>query len=111
MALRIMPQIRILPDKVEVQVKAGTTLLKSAERAGVEIMHSCGGIGACTSCRVFIVQGGDRLTPIGMAEAEQLTESGILHSHRLACQAAVLGDVVIERPKWRSSLDSPITGE
>ena len=106
-----MPRIRILPDRVEVQVKPGTTVLKSAEQAGVEIMHSCGGIGACTSCRVLIVDGKDHLTPIGAAEAEQLTESGILYSHRLACQAAILGDVVIERPKWRSSLDSPITGE
>ena len=106
-----MPRIRILPDKVEAQVQPGTTLLKSAERAGVEIMHSCGGIGACTSCRVLIVDGGDRLSPIGMAEEEQLIESGLLHSHRLACQAAILGDVVIERPKWRSSLDSPIAGE
>ena len=106
-----MPQIRILPDEVEVRVKPGTTLLQSAEQAGVELMHSCGGIGACTSCRVLILEGRDHLTPIGRAEREQLTESGILHSHRLACQAAILGDVVIERPKWRSSPDSPVTGE
>ena len=106
-----MPHIRILPDEVETHVKPGTTLLKSAEQAGVEIMHSCGGIGACTSCRVLILDGRDRLTPIGQAEEEQLVESGLLHSHRLACQAAILGDVVIERLKWRSSLDSPITGE
>ena len=106
-----MPRIRILPDSVEVQVLPGTTLLKSAEQAGVEIMHSCGGIGACTSCRVLIVEGRDRLTPIGMAEEEQLTESGLLHSHRLACQAAILGDVIIERPKLRLSPDSPISGE
>jgi ferredoxin len=106
-----MPRIRILPDQVEVQVRPGITLLKSAEQAGVEILHSCGGIGACTSCRVLIIEGRNRLTPIGQAEEEQLVESGLLHSHRLACQAGILGDVVIERPKWRSSLDSPITGE
>lgn len=106
-----MPRIRILPDQVEVQVKPGITLLQSAEQAGVEILHSCGGIGACTSCRVLVIEGRNRLTPIGQAEEEQLVESGLRHSHRLACQAGILGDVVIERPKWRSSLDSPITGE
>ena len=106
-----MPRIRILPDQVEVQVRPGITLLKSAEQAGVEILHLCGGIGACTSCRVLILEGRERLTPIGQAEEEQLVESGLLLSHRLACQASILGDVVIERPKWRSSLDSPITGE
>ncbi|MFN8009276.1 MAG: 2Fe-2S iron-sulfur cluster-binding protein [Terriglobia bacterium] len=106
-----MPRIHIYPDNVEAQVKVGTTLLRSASQAGVDIQHSCGGIGACTSCRVMILEGKDHLTPIGRAEEEQLKESGILHTHRLACQTAILGDVVIERPLWRSSLDSPITGE
>jgi len=105
-----MPQIWILPDDLGARVRKGTSLLKGAELAGVEIMHSCGGIGACTSCRVLILDGREHLTPIGSAEEEQLTESGILDSHRLACQASVLGDVIIERPKWRSSPNGTVTG-
>jgi hypothetical protein len=29
----------------------------------------------------------------------------------LACQALVFGNVTVERPRWRSSLDSPVMGE
>src|SRR6185503_14670587 len=105
-----MPTVEILPDGVTVQVKAGTSLLAAAAAGGVELMHSCGGIGACTSCRVQILSGQDQLSPIGRAEREQLKESGILETHRLACQTMAYGDVVLERPLWRTS-DSPVTGD
>ncbi|MBM3801761.1 MAG: 2Fe-2S iron-sulfur cluster binding domain-containing protein [Acidimicrobiia bacterium] len=106
-----MPIVEILPDSVSVQVKAGTSLLTAATTNGVELMHSCGGIGACTSCRVAILSGQDHLSSIGTAEREQLQESGILETHRLACQAMVYGDVVLQRPRWRTSLDAPVTGD
>ena len=77
--------------------KSGTSLLAAASAGGVELMHSCGGIGACTSCRVKILSGRDQLSAIGRAEREQLMESGILETHRLACQAMVYGNVVVER--------------
>src|ERR1051325_7744448 len=76
-----MPTVQILPDDVRVQVKSGTSLLAAAAAGDVELMHSCGGIGACTSCRVLILRGGDQLFPIGRAEREQLKESGILETH------------------------------
>lgn len=106
-----MPRVQILPDEVNVQVKAGTSLLTTAAAGGVELMHSCGGIGACTSCRVQILSGREQLSPIGRAEREQLKESGILETHRLACQTMVFGDVVLERPLWRTTPDSPVTGD
>jgi ferredoxin len=106
-----MPTVRILPDDISVEIKAGTSLLAAASAGGVELMHSCGGIGACTSCRVKILSGRDQLSAIGRAEREQLMESGILETHRLACQAMVYGNVVVERPLWRTSLDSPVTGD
>jgi adenylate cyclase len=106
-----MPTVKILPDGVTVEAKAGTSLLATASAGGVELMRSCGGIGACTSCRVRILEGRDRLSPVGTAEAEQLRESGIFETHRLACQALVFGNVTVERPRWRSSLDSPVMGE
>jgi len=106
-----MPTVEILPDGVTVQIKAGTSLLATASAGGVELMHSCGGIGACTSCRVRILNGQDQLSPIGRAEREQLQEAGIIKTHRLACQAMVFGNVVLERPRWRSSPDSPVTGD
>lgn len=97
-----MFEVFILPDEVVVEVKEGTSLLDAAAFVGIELMHSCGGIGACTSCRVLVREGKEHLSSIETAEREQLTESGILQTHRLACQARVLGDVAFERPVWRS---------
>ena len=109
--LRTMPTVQILPDGVSVEIKAGTSLLATASAGGVELMHSCGGIGACTSCRVRILSGREQLSPVGRAEREQLKESGIFETHRLACQTMVYGNVVLDRPLWRTSLDSPVTGD
>jgi 2Fe-2S ferredoxin len=106
-----MPCVKIFPDDVCAEVRPGTTVLASASSVGVELMQSCGGIGACTSCRVAVLEGAHHLSPIGAAEAEQLRESGLLTTHRLACQAGVFGDVSVERPRWRSSPDSPVTGD
>ena len=106
-----MPQVRFFPDQVLADVRTGTTLLASATACGVNVLHSCGGVGACTSCCLRIVAGAQNLSVIGKAEAEQLNESGIFYTHRLACQAAVLGDVDVERPLWRVSLSSPMAGE
>jgi ferredoxin, 2Fe-2S len=93
-----MPKISILPDNLSAEIRAGTSLLKCAELMGVELLHSCGGVAACTTCRVVVKAGKENLSPLELAEAEVLSESGILHSHRLSCQARALGDVIFERP-------------
>jgi ferredoxin, 2Fe-2S len=93
-----MPKISILPDNLSAEIRSGTSLLKCAELMGVELLHSCGGVAACTTCRVVVKAGKENLSPLELAEAEVLSESGILHSHRLSCQARALGDVIFERP-------------
>jgi len=42
-------------------IEPGMTLLDAAQRAGVEIIAVCGGVGACGKCRVRLVRG--ELTP------------------------------------------------
>jgi ferredoxin, 2Fe-2S len=105
-----MPKIIILPDAVSGDIQTGTPLLQCAERLGIELLHSCGGVAACTSCRVVIRQGNENLSPIKQVEAEVLAESGILRSHRLACQARIFGDVTFERPVWTAKQDVSLNG-
>ncbi len=95
-----MPRMTLLPDGVSGEMSSGTSLLRGAATLGVELFQFCGGIAACTTCRVLIQQGKENLSPIELAEQEVLSEAGIVQSHRLACQARILGDVVIERPVW-----------
>ena len=61
-------------------------------------MHSCGGKGRCTTCRFRIVEGGVYLSPRTNPEERYLEEGLLQTNERLACQAIVLGDVVILVP-------------
>ena len=106
-----MPRITILPDAVSGEIESGTSLLKGAEILGIELLHSCGGIAACTTCRIVVKEGDENLSSIKLAEEEVLMEAGILHSHRLACQASALGDVTFERPVWMPGRDAKLTGD
>jgi ferredoxin len=74
----------------------GEKLIIGAAAAGVILPQFCGGVAACTTCRVRVRAGASHLSPIELPEEEVLAESGILHTHRLACQARVFGDVDIE---------------
>jgi 2Fe-2S ferredoxin len=76
------------------------SLLDVALNFGVALEHNCGGACACTTCHV-IVRGGERnLSPMDEAEADRLDFAPGLTLHsRLACQAVVTGDVVVEIPR------------
>jgi len=105
-----MPKLTILPDAISGEIQSGTHLLECARRLGIELLHSCGGVAACTTCRVVVKQGHENLSPIGFAEEEVLAEAGILRSHRLACQARAFGDVTFERPIFEDGRGASVTG-
>lgn len=46
-----------LPQKVQVRVPEGTTILQAEQMAGLEPDAPCGGVGKCGKCRVDITQG------------------------------------------------------
>ena len=61
-------------------------------------MHACGGKGRCTTCRFRIMVGAEHIAPPTKAE-ERYREQNLLQlNERLACQAIVLGDIVISVP-------------
>ena len=95
-----MPTLKILPEARSSQVARGTGLLQASLMAGIELPQACGGRASCTTCRVLVKEGATGLSPLQLAEREMLAESGLLGRYRLACQARVLGDVVVERPHW-----------
>jgi len=50
-------RLTILPGPHVLDTKPGTTILRCAHAAGVDITATCGGRGRCTSCRVKLVAG------------------------------------------------------
>lgn len=77
------------------------SILEVALHFGVPLEHSCGGHCACTTCHVVVCAGETNLSPMEDDEADRLEMAAGLTLHsRLACQAVVNGDIVVEIPGW-----------
>lgn len=79
-----------------VQVAEGVSLLEAARKAGVGLNAVCGGGGSCGTCVVRVMVG--RVSPRNQSEEESLSPMELTEGFRLACQVAVLGDVLVEVP-------------
>lgn len=73
----------------------GTILLEAAALAGFIIQTPCGGAGNCGKCRVRITGGN---CPPSANCKTVLGEGDVANGFRLACQAQLTGDLVIEIP-------------
>ncbi len=68
----------------EIEASSGERLVRALERGGVDILHRCGGVARCTTCRVTFQEGEpDAMTA---AEFDKLSEKGLLGQARLSCQ-------------------------
>ena len=54
---RPMHNIACLPDKTQISIGEGETILAASLRAGVPHAHACGGRARCSTCRVWILEG------------------------------------------------------
>jgi 2Fe-2S ferredoxin len=91
------PEVHFWPDDKKITVRPGTTLLDAGRRAGVQIRTRCGGKAGCLMCKVT-VKDQNGLSPMKQNERIKLgslAEDG----SRLACQAAVVGNVEVEVPE------------
>jgi uncharacterized 2Fe-2S/4Fe-4S cluster protein (DUF4445 family) len=90
-------------------VAEGTTLLEAARQLGVEIVSVCGGRQTCGKCRVRVEEGhypkhglhsaAAHLTPPGERERRYGERHGLPAGLRLACEARVVGDLVVTVPE------------
>jgi ferredoxin, 2Fe-2S len=64
----------------------------------IDWMHACGGKGRCTTCKFQIIAGADHFQEPTAAEQRYFTKGELNQNERLACQAVVTGDVVIQVP-------------
>jgi uncharacterized 2Fe-2S/4Fe-4S cluster protein (DUF4445 family) len=79
-----------------VEVERGTNLLEAAQKAGIDLVASCGGVGICGTCRVRVIQGD--VTPVTLTEEEALDAAQREAGFRLACQTEPLSDVRLDIP-------------
>jgi 2Fe-2S ferredoxin len=77
------------------------SILDVAMHFGIQLEHACGGSCACTTCHVIVKQGKNNLVEPEEDELDRLdTAPGLTLNSRLACQAIVTGDVLVEIPSW-----------
>ena len=79
------------------------SLLAIAQEAGVELNHSCGGVCACSTCHVYVKDGGKSCPAASEDEEDMLDEApAVTTESRLSCQCVPDGstDVVVVVPKW-----------
>jgi 2Fe-2S ferredoxin len=82
------------------------SLLDIATEAQVEIDHSCGGVCACSTCHVKVIEGGASCSKATEDEEDMLdTARDIDMDSRLSCQCVPNGtqNLVVVIPKWNKN--------
>ncbi|MEE8343682.1 MAG: ISC system 2Fe-2S type ferredoxin [Gammaproteobacteria bacterium] len=106
--ITILPHEEICPDGAVLEVEPGTSVCDAALANGIEIEHACEKSCACTTCHVYVREGGDSLLEPEEEEEDYLDKAwGLEPDSRLSCQAIVgEEDLVIELPKYTINMVS-----
>ena len=92
-----MPSAHYLPDEVEISVEQDESLLDAALRQGVPHAQACGGDGACSTCRILILDGDANCSERTRKERRVADRLQFPDDMRLACQATIDGPVTVRR--------------
>jgi 2Fe-2S ferredoxin len=90
---------RILPENIDVPASQNQSILEALVEAEVEIDHSCGGMGTCGTCRIFVEFGLEKFEDRSEAEQEIAGERQFLKNERLSCQNRVKSGLILRKPK------------
>ncbi|MBI3561868.1 MAG: ISC system 2Fe-2S type ferredoxin [Gammaproteobacteria bacterium] len=106
--LTFLPHQDSCPQGAVIDVPPGISICDAALQHGIEIEHACEKSCACTTCHVYIRQGGESLKPATEDEEDLLDKAwGLDPDSRLSCQAIVTKtDLVIEIPKYTINMVS-----
>ena len=106
--LIFLPHEEICPEGAVIEVAPGTTICDAALANGIEIEHACEKSCACTTCHVYVREGGQSLNEPTEDEEDLLDKAwGLEPDSRLSCQSVVgETDLVIEIPKYTINMVS-----
>ena len=103
-----LPHVEICPEGAVIESEPGISICDVALKNGIEIEHACEKSCACTTCHVYIREGGESLEAASEDEEDLLDKAwGLDPDSRLSCQAVVgSNDLVIEIPKYTINMVS-----
>jgi 2Fe-2S ferredoxin len=92
-----MPKVRFLKENLEVEVPEGTTILEASRQVGAPEGDRCGGVCACSTCHVYVIEGFEQTSEIEDEEFDILDKAvDVRMTSRLGCQAKIHGPVAVE---------------
>jgi len=108
-----MIKVTLLPDKKNIRVNEGTTILEVLGKVGINIDTSCGGKGTCGKCKVLVRENIADASPL---EEKFLSPEEIKKGFRLACQTKLYKNSVVEisneiRLDFKKVFSSNLKGE
>ncbi len=111
-----MVRVTFKPENKTVEFPFGTlaydghgepmSLLDVAENYGIFLDHACGGVCACTTCHLHVLQGAKTMNEAEEKEMDRLDLApGLQLNSRLGCQAVIEGPgtYVVEIPAWNKN--------
>lgn len=103
-----MPHEKFCPEGKKIEADPGTSICDAALANGIQIEHACEKSCACTTCHVYVREGGESLNEACEEEEDFLDKAwGLDPDSRLSCQAIIAErDLVVEIPRYTINLVS-----
>ncbi|MCW9012941.1 MAG: ISC system 2Fe-2S type ferredoxin [Gammaproteobacteria bacterium] len=103
-----LPHEELCPEGMVIEAEPGITICDAALKQGIEIEHACEKSCACTTCHVYVREGGESLNENSDEEDDMLDKAwGLDPDSRLSCQTIVGDtDLVVEIPKYTINMVS-----
>ena len=106
--LIFLPHVELCPEGAVIDAAPGTSICDAALANDIALEHACEKACACTTCHVYVREGGHSLAAATEQEEDLLDKAwGLEPDSRLSCQAVVgTQDLVIEIPKYTINMVS-----
>ena len=91
-------------EKTPLVLKAhkGETILELTFEHNIELHHNCGGVCACTTCHVYVLDGMKNLSEMTDREEDYVDRAiDPRINSRLACQCIIKGDIKVKVPNQK----------
>jgi 2Fe-2S ferredoxin len=95
------PSMTFLPMNRTVAIGGATSVLDVALQNHIDLSHSCGGMGSCTTCRVWVESDPTHLSPRTELEEEIASSRGFDERERLGCQLEPQQNLIVRVPEPR----------
>jgi ferredoxin len=100
-----MPIVKFVDQGLEVEVEVGTSILQAAKRCGAPEGDACGGVCACSTCHVYVVDGQNALSAAEEGEEDILDKAfDVKMNSRLGCQAKIVREGTVSVRVSKESL-------